>query len=264
MGRISGPCRQLHRAWVFTSTAWALREGMTDPLDHSIPLHFRAKVGEGCPQGNQQWGRTQFANCGSLAWLQGRSCGTYMLWRTHQPQWGSREPRHSSQLSYCSQLSTGTRVTCGEQAGSAGGRTACFPAVPTPRPRRDRPSTDSPWPLREEAAAGSRLSPWPSPALLPGPGSTFAGHTSTPGRFLPQPSSFHRCTFAGLWEQAVPAQHHTSSQHRPGTPRMPQPCSRRVTGPLLIAPPDLIKIPSFVEPFELCYNCSFNYFPPAL
>lgn len=50
----------------------------------------------------------------------------------------------------------------------------------------------------------------------------------------------------------------------PGTPRLPQTCSKTVTRPLLIAPPDLIKIPSFSKPFKLCYNCSFNYFPPAL
>jgi len=56
-------------------------------------------------------GRTQSAKlCDRSA-----SPGTYTLWRTHQPQWGSREPRHSSQLSYCSQLSTGTRVTCGKR-----------------------------------------------------------------------------------------------------------------------------------------------------
>lgn len=36
---------------------------------------------------------------------------THMLCRTHQPQWGSREPRHSSHDVYCTQLSTGTRVT---------------------------------------------------------------------------------------------------------------------------------------------------------
>lgn len=34
-----------------------------------------------------------------------------MLCRTHQPQWGSRDPRHSSHDVYCTQLSTGTRVT---------------------------------------------------------------------------------------------------------------------------------------------------------
>lgn len=36
---------------------------------------------------------------------------THMLCRTHQPQWGSRDPRHSSHDVYCTQLSTGTRVT---------------------------------------------------------------------------------------------------------------------------------------------------------
>lgn len=36
---------------------------------------------------------------------------THMLCRTHQPQWGSREPRQSSHDVYCTQLSTGTRVT---------------------------------------------------------------------------------------------------------------------------------------------------------
>ena len=38
-------------------------------------------------------------------------CGTYTLWRTHQPQWGSLEPKHSPQVVYCSQLSTGTLTT---------------------------------------------------------------------------------------------------------------------------------------------------------
>lgn len=33
---------------------------------------------------------------------------TYVLWRTHQPQWGSPEPRHSLQLEYWPQASTGT------------------------------------------------------------------------------------------------------------------------------------------------------------
>lgn len=37
---------------------------------------------------------------------------THTLCRTHQPQWGSPEARHSLQLLYCSQLSTGTRLTC--------------------------------------------------------------------------------------------------------------------------------------------------------
>lgn len=55
----------------------------------------------------------------------GAARGTHMLWRTHQPQWGSREPRHSSQLSYCSQLSTGTRVTCGTRQGVKEG-TGCW------------------------------------------------------------------------------------------------------------------------------------------
>lgn len=36
---------------------------------------------------------------------------THTLCRTHQPQWGSPEARHSLQLLYCSQLSTGTRLT---------------------------------------------------------------------------------------------------------------------------------------------------------
>ena len=35
-----------------------------------------------------------------------------MLKRTHQPQWGSPEPRQAEQLVYCSQLSTGTLLTC--------------------------------------------------------------------------------------------------------------------------------------------------------
>lgn len=35
-----------------------------------------------------------------------------MLWRTHQPQWGSPEPRHSLHEEYCSQASTGTCVSC--------------------------------------------------------------------------------------------------------------------------------------------------------
>lgn len=40
-----------------------------------------------------------------------RALETHMLCRTHQPQWGSRDPRHSSHDAYCTQLSTGTRVT---------------------------------------------------------------------------------------------------------------------------------------------------------
>ena len=36
---------------------------------------------------------------------------TYTLCSTHQPQWGSPDPRQAPQDSYCSQLSTGTRVT---------------------------------------------------------------------------------------------------------------------------------------------------------
>lgn len=42
-----------------------------------------------------------------------QSSYTHTLCRTHQPQWGSRDPRHSSQDVYCTQLSTGTRVTWG-------------------------------------------------------------------------------------------------------------------------------------------------------
>lgn len=151
MGRVSRPWQQLHHAWMLLSTAWAPHEGMTDLLDHSIPRHFGAKVQEGCPQGDQQCGWTHFVSCRSPAQLQGHSCCTHMLCRTHQPQWGSREPRHSSQLSYCSQLSTGTRVTCGEQARSEGRRAA----VPTPWHGRDRPSTDSPRPVRGEAGEGA-------------------------------------------------------------------------------------------------------------
>lgn len=30
----------------------------------------------------------------------GAAGGTHALWRTHQPQWGSPEPRHSPQLRY--------------------------------------------------------------------------------------------------------------------------------------------------------------------
>ena len=41
-----------------------------------------------------------------------RPVRTHVLCRTHQPQWGSRDPRHSSHDVYCTQLSTGTRVTC--------------------------------------------------------------------------------------------------------------------------------------------------------
>lgn len=37
---------------------------------------------------------------------------TYVLWRTHQPQWGSPEPRHSLQLEYWPQASTGTLDSC--------------------------------------------------------------------------------------------------------------------------------------------------------
>ena len=40
-----------------------------------------------------------------------RALKTHTLCRTHQPQWGSRDPRHSSHDAYCTQLSTGTRVT---------------------------------------------------------------------------------------------------------------------------------------------------------
>lgn len=36
----------------------------------------------------------------------------HLLKRTHQPQWGSPDPRHSAQESYCWQDSTGRRVTC--------------------------------------------------------------------------------------------------------------------------------------------------------
>ena len=43
--------------------------------------------------------------------LRGHLGQTHMLCRTHQPQWGSRDPRHSSHDVYCTQLSTGTRVT---------------------------------------------------------------------------------------------------------------------------------------------------------
>lgn len=35
-----------------------------------------------------------------------------MWWSVHQPQWGSPELRHSPQVVYCSQDSTGTRDTC--------------------------------------------------------------------------------------------------------------------------------------------------------
>lgn len=44
------------------------------------------------------------------AWLNIVS-GTYTLCSTHQPQWGSPDPRQAPQEVYCSQLSTGTRVT---------------------------------------------------------------------------------------------------------------------------------------------------------
>jgi len=37
---------------------------------------------------------------------------TYLLCRTHQPQWGSPEPRHVLQPLYWEQLSTGRRLTC--------------------------------------------------------------------------------------------------------------------------------------------------------
>lgn len=39
-----------------------------------------------------------------------------MWWSVHQPQWGSPELRHSPQVVYCSQDSTGTRDTCKGEA----------------------------------------------------------------------------------------------------------------------------------------------------
>lgn len=115
------------------------------------PFHPSAFWGQSPGGMDQQRGWTRSASCRSLAQLQGQFCCTHMLWRTHQPQWGSREPRHSSQLSYCSQLSTGTRVTCREQARSEGAQAA----VPTPSHGRDRPSIDSPWPVSREAGEGA-------------------------------------------------------------------------------------------------------------
>lgn len=42
---------------------------------------------------------------------EGAANGTHVLWSTHQPQWGSPDPRHSPQLRYCPQDSTGTLVS---------------------------------------------------------------------------------------------------------------------------------------------------------
>lgn len=56
---------------------------------------------------------------------------THMLCRTHQPQWGSREPRHSSQDAYCTQLSTGTRVTWQDGDLSIRSRDPCQPHLLT-------------------------------------------------------------------------------------------------------------------------------------
>lgn len=47
-----------------------------------------------------------------------------MWWSVHQPQWGSPELRHSPQVVYCSQDSTGTRDTC---KGSKGTGSALLP-----------------------------------------------------------------------------------------------------------------------------------------
>lgn len=53
-----------------------------------------------------------------LNMTEGRGGGgaSYLLKRTHQPQWGSPDPRQSEQLAYCSQLSTGSRLTCSTHA----------------------------------------------------------------------------------------------------------------------------------------------------
>lgn len=63
------------------------------PLSHKYPLCST----HGCVR--RLWGWSVFM------------CGTYTLWRTHHPQWGSLEPKHSPQVVYCSQLSTGTLTT---------------------------------------------------------------------------------------------------------------------------------------------------------
>lgn len=71
-----------------------------------------------------------------------------MWWREHQPQWGSPELRHSWQVVYCSQDSTGTRDTCkGTTRAQSCSRTAKpeQPQVPL-RPSESRDTTANPRP----------------------------------------------------------------------------------------------------------------------
>lgn len=52
--------------------------------------------------------------CVCIVHVYSSSSSTYMLCRTHQPQWGSPEPRHSLQVEYWPQASTGTLESCRE------------------------------------------------------------------------------------------------------------------------------------------------------
>lgn len=49
-----------------------------------------------------------------------------MWWSVHQPQCGSPELRHSPQVVYCSQDSTGTRDTCKGSKHTAQGSFSFF------------------------------------------------------------------------------------------------------------------------------------------
>lgn len=83
-------------------------------------------------------------------------------------------------------------------ADSVMGYRLCFPAAPTPWHKEADPAQSHSASVEGRQGGESRLSPSPSPTSLPDPGSTFAGNTSSPERFLVQPHSFHCCIFAGL------------------------------------------------------------------
>lgn len=68
---------------------------------------------------HRHWEKTVGWKAGLGQWK--TLAGTYMLWRTHHPQWGSPEPKHSLQVSYWLHDSTGTRVSCRRKGDNLSG-----------------------------------------------------------------------------------------------------------------------------------------------
>lgn len=68
---------------------------------------------------HSRWGRMVGGKAGLGRWQ--TPAGTYVLWRTHHPQWGSPEPKHSLQVSYWLHDSTGTRVSCRRKGDNLSG-----------------------------------------------------------------------------------------------------------------------------------------------